>query len=124
MKKISVVIASALLALPLAFSAPTAANAAPKKYSYTITKTTNYKKAKVYHTKDASPYVFKAKFMADRPTVTFQAKSKLKASTNFYVTKALRVQNKAKKNGTFLYVKGQGWIASSKLTTGKFMRAD
>ncbi|AQW20613.1 hypothetical protein PL11_001140 [Lentilactobacillus curieae] len=124
MKKISIVIASAVLALPLAFSAPLAANAAPKTYSYTVSKAITYKKAKVYHTKDATPYVFKGAFMADRPTVSFQAKAKLKAGTTYYVTKALKVQNKAKKNGTFLYVKGNGWIASSKLTAGKFMQAD
>ncbi|WP_268913703.1 hypothetical protein [Lentilactobacillus sp. SPB1-3] len=143
MKKIPLIVTTIALALPLVVSAPLAANAATsnvtaakkatgtkkassaKTYTYTVSANpTFYKPAKAYHTKDATPYVFKGNFMADQPIVTMQAKTKLKSGTTYYVTQSVKVQNKAKKNGTFLYVKGQGWIASSKLTPGKFVHAD
>ncbi|GAY73918.1 signal peptide protein, YSIRK family [Lentilactobacillus kosonis] len=96
MKKIPLIITSIALALPFVASAPLAANAAAKTYTYTVSANpTFYKKAKVYHTKDATPYVFTGKFMADQPIVTMQAKTKLKSGTTYYVTQSVKVQNKS-----------------------------
>lgn len=137
MKKMRTFIATAALALPLAFAAPLAASAATesaqtaqttkaaKTITYTIAKSNTFSKAKVYHTKDASPAVYQAAIGADRPTFAVTKKGKLKSASTYYVTKYVKTAaTKAKKAHTFFYVKGHGWVLSSALTAGKFKQAD
>ncbi|EEI71538.1 hypothetical protein [Lentilactobacillus hilgardii] len=135
MKKMTTFIATAALAFPLVFTAPLAASAATKpaqttqtaakSTTYTIAKSNFFKKAKVYHTKDATPTVYKALIGADKPTFTTTAKGKLKSGTTYYVTKVVKTAaSKTAKAKTFFYVKGQGWVVASALTAGKFQQAD
>ncbi|MCT3582948.1 hypothetical protein [Levilactobacillus brevis] len=128
-KTLTVLTALALMA-PLAVAAPVSAKtttattqASVKKQTYTILSSSFYKTAKTYHTKDAKPVVYKAVMGADRPTMTLTAKGKLKAGTTYKVTKQVKVKINAKKNQKYSYVKGQGWVVSSKLTAGKFKAA-
>ncbi|MGO1971299.1 MAG: hypothetical protein ACTIIZ_09305 [Levilactobacillus brevis] len=55
--------------------------------------------------------------------MTLTAKGKLKAGTTYKVTKQVKVKINAKKSQKYSYVKGQGWVVSSKLTAGKFKAA-
>lgn len=92
---------------------------------YTILSSSFYKTAKTYHTKDAKPVVYQASIAADRPTMTLKAKRNLKSSTTYKVTKQVKLKaTTSKKNRTFVYVKGQGWVLKSSLTAGQFKRAD
>ncbi|MFC6261281.1 hypothetical protein [Levilactobacillus fujinensis] len=95
-----------------------------KTVSYTIVSSSFFKKAKTVHTKDAKPVVYKALIAADRPTATLTAKGNLKAGTTYKVTKQLKLKNSAKKTQTFSYVKGQGFVLASALTSGQFKSAD
>lgn len=95
-----------------------------KAVNYTIVSSSFFKQAKTVHTKDAKPVVYKAAIAADRPTATLKAKGQLKASTTYKVTKQLKLKNSAKKTQTFSYVKGQGWVLKSALTSGQFKNAD
>ncbi|GAF36145.1 hypothetical protein [Lentilactobacillus farraginis] len=138
MKKMNVLIATAALAFPLAFTAPLAASASTQTvqttqaankttYKYTIAKngTNFFSKAKVYHTKDAAPTLYKASIGADSPSFTLTKKGKLKAATTYYVTKSVKTAaTKTTKSKTFFYVKGHGWVAASALTAGQFKQAD
>ncbi|MFD1124608.1 hypothetical protein ACFQ22_04430 [Lentilactobacillus raoultii] len=136
MKKMTKLVSVVALALPLAFATPLAASASTqatqttqatkaKKYSYTIKKSYFYKKAKTYHTKDASPTVYKAAIGADTSSFVLTKKGKLKSATTYYVTKAVKTDaTKTKKSKTFFYVKGHGWVAASALTAGQFKQAD
>jgi len=95
-----------------------------KSTSYTIVSSNFFKAAKTVHTKDAKPVVYKASIAADRPTATLTAKGNLKAGTTYKVTKQLKLKNSAKKTQAFSYVKGQGWVLASALTSGQFKSAD
>ncbi|MGF2385268.1 hypothetical protein [Lentilactobacillus otakiensis] len=136
MKKFATIITVASLALPLALAAPISVSAATTP---TTTKTaakgvtltlgnpgvTNYKKAKTFHTKDASPVVFKAFFYADAGKATFTKKGTLKAHSTWKVTKAVKTVATGKyKAHTFYYVKGQGYVYASALTKGAAVNAD
>lgn len=135
MKKSVTVMTVLALVAPLALAVPASAKKTAttvattkvaKNHTYTIVSSKIFKAAKTYHTKDARPVVYKAAIAADRPTMTLTAKGKLKAGTTYKVTRQakLKVSAHAKKTQTFSYVKGQGWVAASKLTPGKFKHAD
>jgi len=120
-------VAPLALAVPASAKSTTAvATAATAKQSktYTIVSSNFFKQAKTVHTKDAKPIVYKASIAADRPTMTLTAKGKLKSGTTYKVTKQAKLKLNAKKNQTYSYVKGQGWVVASKLTAGKFKTAD
>jgi len=120
-------VAPLALAVPASAKSTTAvATAATTKQrkTYTIVSSNFFKQAKTVHTKDAKPVVYKASIAADRPTMTLTAKGKLKAGTTYKVTKQATLKLNAKKNQTYSYVKGQGWVVASKLTAGKFKAAD
>ncbi|GEP23732.1 hypothetical protein OQI89_11600 [Lentilactobacillus diolivorans] len=138
MKKFATVITAVSLALPLAFAAPLAANAATKPVATKTVKAAKgttytiankgaqfFSKAKTYHTKDASPAVYKGLVYADAPKVTFTKKGNLKSGTTYKVTRSLKTAaTKTTKAKTFFYVKGQGWVLASALTKGPFQQAD
>jgi len=120
-------VAPLALAVPASAKSTTAvATAATAKQSktYTIVSSNFFKQAKTVHIKDAKPVVYKASIAADRPSMTLTAKGKLKSGTTYKVTKQATLKLNAKKNQTYSYVKGQGWVVASKLTAGKFKAAD
>lgn len=138
MKKMNVLIATAALAFPLAFTAPLAASASTQTaqttqaankttYKYTIAKNgaTFFSKAKTYHTNATAPTLYKGTVFADSPAFVLTTKGKLKANTTYYVTKSIKTAaTKTTKSKTFFYVKGHGWVAASALTAGQFKQAD
>lgn len=131
MKKSLVLMTVLGLIAPMALAVPASAKsttatvtAAKQSHTYTIVSSSFYKKAKTVHTKDAKPVVYKASIAADQPNATLTAKGKLKAGTTYKVTKQLKLKNSAKKTKTFSYVKGQGWVLKSALTSGQFKNAD
>ncbi|MGQ4558012.1 hypothetical protein ACUIJQ_01680 [Levilactobacillus hammesii] len=120
-------VAPMALAVPASAKSTTAATTTAAKatsHTYTIVSAKTFKAAKAYHTKDARPVVYKAAVAADRPTMKLTTKGKLKAGTTYKVTKQAKLKISAKKNQTYSYVKGQGWVVASKLTAGKFKAAD
>ncbi|GHP13356.1 hypothetical protein YK48G_07810 [Lentilactobacillus fungorum] len=125
MNKFATVIASAVLAAPFIGVAPLSANAAKaKSYKFSYVTTKVYK-AKNYHTKDNAVNYYDSVGAADRGYVTMTVQGKLKPSTTYKVNRTMKVKSfSTKKNHTFYYVKGHGWVQTSKLVKGAFHYAD
>ncbi|EHO52620.1 signal peptide protein, YSIRK family [Lentilactobacillus kisonensis F0435] len=125
MRKFATIIASAILAAPFIGVAPLNANAAKtKSYKFSMT-SSKFFKAKTYHTKDNAITVYKGAISADTPNIVFTVKGKIKPSTTFKIDKTITAKNFAtKKNSSFSYVKGQGWVKTNLITKGAFHYAD
>lgn len=128
------------LALPLTVLplGPTAVQAATTnttktvKHTYTGTGSGSLKTVKktAYHSKDATGNIYKADFMADKPTVTLTKKATLdQYRTTWYVTKKMSVKINHGKERTYYYItssdkKVSGWTWSGYLYKGQFKSAD
>lgn len=127
------------LALPLTvlpLNTPTtvfAANTTDTKTTKTYTGTGSgaLKKMKhtAYHSKDSKGNIYKADFMADKPTVTLTKKATLdQYRTTWYATKKMSVKV-GSKTRTYYYItssdkKVSGWTWSGYLHKGIFKSAD
>lgn len=89
----------------------------------------NMKKT-AYHSKDETGNIYKADFMADKPTVTLTKKTTLdKYRTTWYANKEMTVKIGSNKERTYYYItssdkKVSGWTWKGYLYKGVFKSAD
>lgn len=97
------------------------------KHTYTGTGSGSLKRLKktAYHSKNTKGKLYKAAFMADKPTVTLTEKATLgQYNTTWYVTKKISVKIHHGKERTYYYItssdkKVSGWTWSGNLQKGK-----
>lgn len=105
-------------------------NVKVETHTYTGTGAVKKMKKTAYHSKDNKGNIYKADFMADKPTVTLSKKATLdQYRTTWYATKKMTVSVNNKKTRTYYYVtssdkKISGWTWSGYLYKGIFKSAD
>lgn len=130
-----VALAMPLTVLPLnaittVSAASTDTQTTKKTYTGTASGSLKTVKKTAYHSKDSKGNIYKADFMADKPTVTLTKKATLdQYRTTWYVTKKMSVKVGHDKNRTYYYItssdkKVSGWTWSGYLYKGQFKSAD
>ncbi|MDH5107102.1 signal peptide protein, YSIRK family [Lentilactobacillus diolivorans] len=122
MKKIATLIVTLALLLPFTATLPTPVAAAKTKtYKFSIINANFLNAKQTFHTAKSSVTVYKAAFGADNPSMDLTANGKLKPASTYYVTKIIKAKSDTtRKNQTFSYVQGHGWVQQAKLVRGVF----
>lgn len=131
----TLILAAVTLSLPLTIIPITtttinAATVSKKTYTGIGTEALKTMKKTAYHSKDSKGNIYKADFMADKPTVTLTKKTTLeKYRTTWYVTKKMTLKVGADRERTYYYItssnkKVSGWTWAGYLTKGEFKAAD
>lgn len=135
--KYSKLLVLALLTVATPLTIPTlspatvnAASVTKKTYTGVGTEALKRVKKTAYHSKDSKGNIYKADFMADKPTVTLTKKGTLdQYRTTWYVTKKMTVKVGNDKERTYYFItssnkKVSGWTWLGYLTKGIFESAD
>lgn len=122
LKKIATLIVTLALLLPFTATLPTPVAAAKTKtYKFLIINANFLNAKQTFHTAKSSVTVYKAAFGADNPSMDLTANGKLKPASTYYVTKIIKAKSDTtRKNQTFSYVQGHGWVQQAKLVRGVF----
>ncbi|APU71468.1 hypothetical protein LCR01_14590 [Companilactobacillus crustorum] len=137
MKRMKNLAAAFLLALPLtalpiltSTNIQAAETTKTETHTYTGNGSVKDMKKTAYHSKDANGNIYKADFMADKPTVTLTKKTTLnKYRTTWYATRKMSVHVSGNKSRTYYYItssdkKISGWTWEGYLHKGIFKSAD